>query len=74
MFRTLDALRVFDLPYILTSSSKSTAVLSTYVRQQLVDFQEVGFGSAASIVVFTLIATLAFIYLILNKKNLGIET
>lgn len=73
LFRTLDALRIFDLAYLLTSSSKSTAVLSTYVRQQLVEFQEIGFGSAASILVFALIATLAMIYLAMNKKNLGLE-
>lgn len=42
IFRTLDALRVFDLPFVLTSNSRTTAVMSVYTRQQLIDFQEMG--------------------------------
>ena len=56
IFRALDALRVFDLIYVLTSSSKDTMSMSVYARQQLVDFQQVGYGSAASTVLFFLIA------------------
>lgn len=55
LFRTLDALRVFDLPYILTNNTPATATMSVYARQQLVDFQDVGYGSAASLLVFTVI-------------------
>ena len=47
IFRVLDALRVFDLIYVLTSNSKDTMSMSVYARQQLVDFQQVGYGSAA---------------------------
>ena len=56
IFRSLDALRVFDLIYVLTSNSKDTASMSVYARQQLVDFQEVGLGSAASTLIFLIIA------------------
>jgi trehalose/maltose transport system permease protein len=56
IFRILDALRIFDLPYVLTSNSRATAVMSVYARQQLVDFGEVGYGSAVSLVIFGLIA------------------
>ena len=56
IFRALDALRVFDLIYVLTGSSKDVASMSVYARQQLVDFQQVGYGSAASTVLFFLIA------------------
>jgi trehalose/maltose transport system permease protein len=48
VFRTLDALRVFDLVYVLTPNSEDTLSMSVYARQQLVDFQDVGYGSAAS--------------------------
>lgn len=58
VFRSLDALRVFDLIYVLTSANSTTMSMSVYARQQLVDFQEVGYGSAASTLLFLLIALL----------------
>jgi trehalose/maltose transport system permease protein len=58
VFRALDALRVFDLIYVLTSNSRSTMSMSVYARQQLVDFQDVGYGSAASTFLFLVIAML----------------
>ncbi len=56
IFRALDALRVFDLIYVLTSNSRDTMSMSVYARQQLVDFQQVGLGSAASTVLFFFVA------------------
>jgi trehalose/maltose transport system permease protein len=63
IFRLLDALRIFDLIYVLTSNSRETMSMSVYARQQLVDFQDVGYGSAASTMLFLIIAliTVAFI-------------
>jgi trehalose/maltose transport system permease protein len=55
-FRALDALRIFDLIYVLTPNSQDTMSLSVYARQQLVDFQDVGFGSAASSLLFFALA------------------
>ncbi len=52
IFRALDALRIFDLIYVLTGNNKSTMSMSVYARQQLVDFQDVGFGSAAATMLF----------------------
>ena len=56
VFRTLDALRVFDLPYVLTGNSRYTASMAVFARQRLVDFQDVGYGSAASTFLFLVIA------------------
>jgi trehalose/maltose transport system permease protein len=56
IFRSLDALRVFDLMYVLTGSSRHTATMAVYARQQLVDFQDVGYGSAACTLLFLIIA------------------
>ena len=56
IFRVLDALRVFDLIYVLTGNNKDTMSMSVYARQQLVDFQEVGYGSAAATMLFLIIA------------------
>ena len=65
IFRALDALRAFDLIYVLTANARETMTMSVYARQQLVDFQEVGYGSAASTLLFLIIAlvTIATIYL-----------
>jgi trehalose/maltose transport system permease protein len=56
VFRLLDALRVFDLIYVMTANSRSTRSMSVFVREQLIDFQQVGYGSAAATVLFVTIA------------------
>jgi trehalose/maltose transport system permease protein len=63
IFRSLDALRIFDLIYVLTSGSVETVSMSVYARQQLFDFQSVGIGSAAATLLFFIIslATLGFL-------------
>ncbi len=66
IFRTLDALRVFDLIYVLTSGSMETMSMSVYARQQLFDFQLVGMGSAAATLLFLLIALFTICYLMLS--------
>ena len=48
IFRLLDALRIFDLIFVLTSNSSSTISMSGFVRNQMVDNGNLGFGSAAS--------------------------
>lgn len=63
IFRTLDALRVFDLIYVLTSGSIETMSMSVYARQQLFDFQNVGLGSAASTFLFLTIALFTILYI-----------
>lgn len=73
IFRVLDALRVFDVIYVLTSNSRDTMSMSVYARQQLVEFQDVGYGSAASTVLFLIIALLTISYLYLGRKQFGGE-
>jgi trehalose/maltose transport system permease protein len=67
IFRFLDALRIFDLIYVLTSNSKDTMSMSVYARQQLVDFQQVGYGSAASTLLFLIIALITVIYIVVGR-------
>jgi trehalose/maltose transport system permease protein len=67
IFRFLDALRIFDLVYVLTSSSRDTMTMSIYARQQLVDFQEVGPGSAASTLLFIIVALCTILYITLGR-------
>ena len=73
IFRLLDALRVFDVIYVLSSNGQSTMSMSIYARQQLVDFQDVGYGSAASTVLFMLIAACVGLYLTLGRVRLEEE-
>jgi trehalose/maltose transport system permease protein len=56
IFRVLDALRIFDLIYVMSGNNKDTMSMSVYARQQLVDFQDVGYGSAAATMLFLIIA------------------
>ena len=69
VFRSLDALRVFDLIYVLTSSAKETMTMSVYARQQLVDFQQVGYGSAAATLLFLIIAAFTALTLIATRSR-----
>ena len=70
IFRALDALRVFDLIYVLTSNGKDTMSMSVYARQQLVDFQQVGLGSAAATVLFFTVALCTALYITLGRVRL----
>jgi trehalose/maltose transport system permease protein len=67
IFRALDALRIFDLIYVMSGNNKDTMSMSVYARQQLVDFQDVGYGSAAATLLFLIIAMITVIYLTLGK-------
>lgn len=70
IFRLLDALRVFDVIYVLTSNGRSTMSMSIYARQQLVDFQDLGYGSAAATMLFMLIALCVALYVTLGRVKL----
>ncbi|MFZ4404752.1 MAG: carbohydrate ABC transporter permease [Pseudobdellovibrionaceae bacterium] len=75
LFRVLDAMRVFDLIYILSSGSQDTMSISIFARQQLVDFQDVGYGSAASVGVVMIITVVTGLGLWLssNKKTMEVK-
>jgi trehalose/maltose transport system permease protein len=71
IFRGLDALRVFDVIYVLTGNNENTATMSVYARQQLVDFQDVGFGSAAATALFLIVAIVTAIVVTLGRVNVS---
>lgn len=73
LFRVLDALRVFDLPYVLSTNTKSTALISVFAQNQNVYFQEIGYGSAVSICIFFMIAMIAFFVIRGGQRNFGVE-
>ena len=72
IFRGLDALRVFDIIYVLTGNNENIATMSVYARQQLVDFQDIGFGSAAATSLFVIVAIMATIVITLGRVNISL--
>lgn len=60
LFRVLDVLRIFDLPFIMTGGANGTTSLSILVVQQI----RQGFNSASALstIVFLIIAIAAFIF------------
>lgn len=73
IFRLLDSLRVFDVIYVLTSNASSTMSMSVFARQQLVEFQDVGYGSAASTLLFLVVALITTFYLYLGRRQLEVR-
>jgi trehalose/maltose transport system permease protein len=63
IFRLLDALRVFDLIYVMSGNNRDTMSMSVYARQQLIDFGGLGFGSAAATAIFAIVALFTVVYL-----------
>lgn len=68
VFRTLDALRVFDLFNVLFGRQKLS--MATYNYEVLVNNQQDGYASAISIILFLLISIFAFVYV----RMLAVET
>lgn len=61
LFRTLDALRMFDLSYVIAANSENAMTMSIYARDQLIGFQDLGVGSAASTWVFLIVGLIAIL-------------
>jgi trehalose/maltose transport system permease protein len=67
IFRLLDALRVFDLIYVLTSNNTSTISMSGFVRREMIDNGYMGYGSAASTALFLIIGLATIAYMRLGR-------
>jgi multiple sugar transport system permease protein len=63
IFRTLDALRIFDLPYVLTKGANGTNTLSLLSQQTFAENRIYGLGSAYAILTFITVMIVAFIYI-----------
>jgi multiple sugar transport system permease protein len=63
IFRTLDALRIFDLPFVLTKGQNNTNTLSLEAYQQLRENRLIGQGSAMAIITFLIVMLISFIYI-----------
>ncbi len=67
IFRMLDAMRIFDLIYILTPNSSSTKTLSVLARENLFDFDKFALGSAHSTMLFLILTALTVAYMWIGK-------
>jgi trehalose/maltose transport system permease protein len=63
IFRTLDALRIFDLPYFLTKGSQGTTTLSLIAQETFAANRIYGLGAAYSILTFITVMIVSFVYI-----------
>ena len=70
IFRAIDALRVFDVIYVLTGANERSMTMSIYARQQLFEFNQAGYGSAVSTLLFFLIALATILLLVATRVRL----
>ena len=68
IFRTLDALRVFDAFQVVLGSQRFS--MASYAQNVLINQQQVGLSSAASVVIFIIIFGFAIAY----TRAFGVET
>ncbi len=71
IFRMLDALRIFDLVYVLTPNSAATKTMSVISRENLIEFDKFAYGSAQSTLLFLMIALFVTLYIWLGKVDLS---
>jgi multiple sugar transport system permease protein len=63
LFRTLDEFRIFDVIYIFNQGAQGTESISMLNYSTLLDRLNLGLGSAVSVLLFLLVALIAFIFI-----------
>lgn len=71
IFRGLDALRIFDLIYLLTPQSDATVTMSVLSYREIQQFGDYGEGSAMSTLLFLIITAFVLLYIKLGKLDLA---
>ena len=62
LFRTLDAFRIFDNPYVMTGGANRTTTLSMLVSNETINRVEIGMGSALAVLLFICVLIIAAIF------------
>ena len=70
IFRTLDALRIFDLPFVLTGGQNGTSTLSTIAQETFATNRIYGLGSAMAVLTFIIVMIVSFSYIRFVGGNL----
>jgi multiple sugar transport system permease protein len=63
IFRTLDALRIFDLPYVLTKGANNTNTMSLESYQTFIANNIIGLGAAMAVITFLIVMVVSFAYI-----------
>jgi multiple sugar transport system permease protein len=63
IFRTLDALRIFDLPFVLTKGQNGTNTMSLESYQTFAANNILGEGAAMAIITFFIVMIVSFLYI-----------
>jgi multiple sugar transport system permease protein len=63
IFRTLDALRIFDLPFVLTKGTHGTNTLSLEAYQTFTANNIIGLGAALAVLTFVIVMAVSFLYI-----------
>ena len=63
LFRTLDAFRIFDTIYIFNQGAQGTESISILNYQTLLNRLNLGLGSAVSVLLFVMVALIAFVFI-----------
>jgi multiple sugar transport system permease protein len=71
LFRTLDAVRIFDTVFIQTRGANNTQTLSQLGYNQLISQLNLGLGSAVSVLLFLIVIIIAFIFVKGFRTDLG---
>lgn len=72
LFRTIDAVRIFDLPRVLTNGGpgKSTETVVLYTYNTFFTSLNFGYGSTLAVMIFLIVTLISFVYI----KILGAPT
>jgi trehalose/maltose transport system permease protein len=70
IFRTLDALRIFDLPYVLTKGANGTTTLSLIAQETFATNRIYGLGAAYSVLTFITVMIVSAVYIFTVGGNI----
>jgi len=73
IFRFMDAMRIFDLVYVLTPNSSATKTMSVIAKENMFDFDKIATGSAMSTLLFLILLASIVLYLRLGRVDLSGE-
>ncbi len=71
LFRTLDAWRIFDNPYVMTRGANNTETISFLAYRQNVTLVNLGMGSAVSVLLFLTVVAIAWVFIKGFKTDLS---
>jgi multiple sugar transport system permease protein len=71
LFRTLDAWRIFDNPFVMTGGANNTETISFLAYRQNVTLVNLGMGSAVSVMLFLTVVAIAWIFVKGFKTDLS---